>query len=118
MASTIDIVSVVVPVGPQAFEVDSPVRANGAIITLTRFSWPVGPLFTWRIFERERNGVLQPLTSADESGGPAPRRDGQPGDAPLVISLRWAADRDRDRIRIELDVVQSFTAGVKLDWIA
>jgi len=117
MARTIDIASITVPVGPSAFEVDSPVRANGAIITLTRFSWPIGPLFTWRIFERERNGVLQLLASAAEEGGEGRFMDGTTG-APLIISVRWSADKDRDRIRIELDVVQQFTAGVKLDWIA
>jgi len=120
MARTIDIQSVDIQIGnEQAFEVDSPTRANGCIITLARLApgWPGGPLFTYRIYERERNGVLQLLTSASESGGPAPRRDGLPGDAPLVIQLTWKLDRDRDRIRFEADVVQPFTCGVKIDWI-
>ena len=116
MARTIDIPSVTIPVGPSAFEVDSPVRANGARITITRFSWPVGPLFTWRVYERERGGSLQLLASAAEAGGPAPKRDGSPGDAPLLIQLTWAADKDRDRIRFEVDALQSFTCGVKVDW--
>lgn len=85
-------------------------------MTLTRFSWPVGPLFVWRVFERERGGALQLLASAEEAGGPALRRDGLPGDAPLVISLNWPIDRDKDRIRFEVDALQIFTAGVLVDW--
>ena len=118
MAQTIDIASVVVPVGVSAFEVDSPTRANGAIVTISRFNWPVGPLFTWRVFERERNGVLKLLSFADESGGVVvPRRDGQPGEQPLVVQLRWASDADRDRIRFEVDAIQVFTCGVRVVWV-
>lgn len=119
MARTIDIASVNVLAGDgQAFEVDSPTRANGCRISIARFNWPAGQLFRWRVYERERNGTLQPLTEGNEIGGVVPRRDGQPGEQPLSIELRWATDVDRDRIRFEFDVQQPFTAGVKIDWIA
>jgi hypothetical protein len=114
--SSINIPSAVIPVGLSAFEIDTPTRANGATLTLTRFSWPVGPLFTWRVYERERNGVLQLLASGDESGGEGFYKDGTPG-APLTIGLRWPVDKDKDRIRVEVDALSPFTAGVKVEWL-
>lgn len=115
MANSINIPSVTLPIGLSAFEIDTPARANGAKITVTRQSWPVGPLFTWTIFERERNGSLTQLASAVEQGGERIGRDGQP--APLIIELRWALDKDKDRIRIEIDAQQSFTLGVTVVWL-
>lgn len=105
------------PVGARTIGVNTPVRANGARITMTRMSWPVGALFRWEVYERERNGTLLPLAAADEIGGPAPKKDGSPGDAPLVITLSWPVDRDKDRIEIRLDVFQAFQSNVTLDWL-
>ena len=115
MANSINIPSVTLPIGLSAFEIDAPTRANGARITLTRQSWPVGPLFTWTIFERERNQSLTTLASAAELGGERIGRDGNP--APLIIELRWAPDKDKDRIRVEVDAQQSFTLGVAVVWL-
>jgi hypothetical protein len=103
--------------GFRAFEITTPTRANGAKVTMERLSWPAGALFRWDVYERERNGTLTHLAGADELGGPAVRRDGLPGDAPLVITLRWAADRDKDVIRFEVTVEQDFSSNVSLEWL-
>jgi hypothetical protein len=110
-------VRITVQVGPFAREITSPTRANGAIITLTRENWPAGDLFDWRVYERDRNGELKFLTGGHELGGFVPRRDGQPGEQPLVIQLSWPADRDKDRIRFEADVFQSFNTTPTIEWL-
>lgn len=107
----------IVPVGPFVREITTPTRANGARITLTRESWPAGALFDWRVYERERNGTLRLLTQGNEVGGPAPRPNGPPGDAPLVITLTWAVDKDKDVIRFEADVFQAFNTTPTLEWL-
>ena len=77
----------------------------------------MGDVFTWRVFERERNGTLQLLASASETGGPAFGKDGTPN-PPLIISLSWAADKDKDTLRFEIDAAQAFTTEVFIDWVA
>lgn len=105
------------PVGLTALEITAPVRANGARVILQRQAWPEGQLFTWKVWERERNGLLVPLAAATEFGGPAPFRDGTPGDAPLVITLSWPADKDKDLIRVEIDALQAFASDVTGVWL-
>lgn len=105
------------PVGLTPVEITTPARANGARITLQRAAWPPGALFTWTLYERERDGQLLKLASATEFGGPAPNRDGTPGDGPLVITLRWPADRDKDRIRVEVNALQAFTSDITAEWL-
>lgn len=104
-------------VGVREFEIGTPVRANGAKITLQRSSWPEGPLFRWDVHERNRDGTLLPLAGADETGGFRPRRDGQPGETPLVIQLNWPIDKDKDLIRFTINVLQPFTSDVSLVWL-
>lgn len=103
--------------GTRDFELVSPSRANGAKITMQRSSWPAGALFRWDVYERNRGGTLLPLAGADEDGGVRPRRDGQPGETPLIISLNWPADKDKDIIRFSINVLQSFTSDVSLIWL-
>jgi len=108
--------------------------------------WPAGELFTYRAFERERNSEalsqlgrlrrlmratfwwgrqvssvvirhsINLLTSGMESGGPAVGKDGTVN-PPLVITLRWPVDKDRDLIRFELDVVQTFTTAITVEFL-
>ena len=106
---------VTIPVGPSAFEANTPARANGALIAMTRIAWPAGPLFTWRIFERERGGQLVLLASASEDGGEGFFRDGTPG-APLTIRLTWPVDKDKDRIRAEVDALLEFQSDVTVSF--
>jgi hypothetical protein len=112
----ISLPSVVVPIGLSAFEIDTPTKMRGATIVLTRIAWPLGPLFTWRVFERKRSGALLLLATADESGGPGFFKDGTPG-APLTITLSWPPSTDNDKIRVEIDALVSFTVGVAASWI-
>ena len=104
-------------VGPRVFEISTPNRANGAKITMQRNSWPEGDLFRWDLYERERKGTLVHLSGADETGGFRPRRDGLPGETPLVIGLSWPVDKDKDRIRFELTVHQEFSSDVTIEWL-
>jgi hypothetical protein len=118
MATSIHFGPASVPSGSQAFEIDTPVRANGAHITVRRFgfSWPAGALFNWRVYERERNGTLNLLTQGEEQGGPVVGRDGTI-DPPLLIGLSWQPDKDKDLLRFEVDVFQTFTTEVFIDWV-
>jgi len=119
MASSIHIGPLVIqPGNNQTFEITAPSRANGATIKISRFSWPAGALFTYRVLEAERgSGDPQLLTSGTENGGTVIGKNGEI-DPPLIIGLKWAADKDRDRIRFEVDVFQAFTTEVFMDFIA
>lgn len=119
MAQRIQLPSQLIPVGSYVHEILAPTRANGARVTLTRTTpWPVGDVLTYRIYERERNGTLQLLVGATESGQGADfvGKDGTVN-PPLAVQLNWGADRDRDLIRFELDVLQSFTTGITVEFI-
>ena len=116
MATSLHIGPVLIPIGPQAFEITSPARANGAKIRIERFTWPIGPLVNYRIYERQRNGDLLLLTQGAEEGGPVIGKNGEIN-PPLRISLNWAADADKDVIRIEVDAIQPFTAEAFLDFV-
>jgi len=110
------------PVGPFSFEIDSPTRSDAAVVTITRTSavWPVGPVFSYVISERNRGSQdLNVLTSGTESGtgGPVEDRDGNPTNPPFRITLRWAADKDKDIIRFEGEVLQSFNTSITVEFI-
>lgn len=105
-----------IAVGPLVREISTPTRANGARITLTRLSWPAGPLFNWRVYERQRNGTLSLLTQGDEVGGDTTGKDGTLN-PPLVITLRWPVDADKDVIRFEADVFQAFQTDLTFAWL-
>ena len=105
--------------GAYQVEIDAPNRKNSAVITMTRegLGWPVGELFTYRVYERNRGSqTLQLLTGATESGGPAVGRDGTVN-PPLRISLQWAPDKDKDVIRFEMDVVQTFRTAITMEFL-
>lgn len=108
------------PIGePYSYEIIAPNRSSAAQLTMTRApgGWPPGELFTYRAFERERNsGALNLLTGGTESGGPAVGKDGTVN-PPLVVTLTWPLDKDRDLIRFELDVVQTFTTAITVEFL-
>ena len=119
MAQRINLPRQAIPPGFYSHEIIAPTRSSAARVTLTRApgGWPAGELFTYRAFERERNsGALNLLTSGTESGGPAVGKDGTVN-PPLVITLRWPVDKDRDLIRFELDVVQTFTTAITVEFL-
>lgn len=119
MAQRINISRREIPVGSYSHEILAPNRSNAAQFTLTRApgGWPEGELFTYRFYERERNSDnLNLLTSGTESGGLAMGKDGTPN-PPFGVTLTWPPDKDRDLIRIELDVVQTFTTALTLEFL-
>lgn len=122
MAQKIQLPQLLIPAGNYSHEIDAPARANSARLTMTRpgspLWWPIGDVFTWRVYERERNGVLQLLCSGTEKGSGADitGRDGA-SNPPLTLTMRWPVDRDKDHIRIELDVLQAFTTAVTLEFL-
>lgn len=104
--------------GSYSVEVDAPSRKNGATVTLTRpgAGWPVGEVFEWRVYEKERNGVLTPLASAVEFGGQIIGKGGVIN-PPLQVTLTWPLDRDKDRIRFEIDVRQTIRTAITLAFV-
>ena len=117
MASSIHIPSTSFPPGTYSNEVLTPVRANGARITVSRdVQWPVGAVFSYQISERQRNGSLNLLTGATEPGGQMIGKGGVVN-PPLVITLTWPPDADRDLIRFEVTVLQTFTTAITVDFI-
>ena len=119
MATSVTLPYLPVTPGAYAHEILTPGRANGARLTMTRApaGWPSGALFTLRILERQRNGVLQPLARWAETGGPALGKDGVTVNPPLVTSIQWGADKDRDLVRVELDVVQTFSTAITVEFL-
>lgn len=116
MAQNISLPSVTLPLGLSAFEIDTPTRVNGARLTITRLGWPPGPVFNAKIFERERGGELSLLWSVEAEKGGTFGKDGTPN-PPLIVELNWRADKDKDRIRIELEALVIFTAGIQVEWL-
>lgn len=119
MAQRINLPRQVIPIGSYTHEIMAPNRSNAARLTMTRapLGWPIGELFTYRISERERNSeTLNLLTFGTESGGPAIGKDGTIN-PPFVVTLTWPLDKDRDLIRIELDVVQPFETALAVDFL-
>lgn len=119
MAQRIDIPLGLVPPGSYAHEILAPARSNAAKITMTRqpVEWPVGELFTYRVFDRERNsGVVNLMTSGTEYGGLRIGRDGTVNPT-FSRAFIWREDKDRDLIRIELTVVQTFTTAITIEFL-
>jgi len=117
MATTITIASTVFPPGTYTHEILTPVRANGARITVSRdVQWPTGDVFIYQISERQRNGSLSLLTGATEPGGQMIGKGGVVN-PPLVITLTWPPDADRDLIRFEVTVFQSFTTAITMEFL-
>lgn len=112
--------------GVHAWEALAPQGCSAAKITITRDNQPPGPLYLWRVYERDGQRVprrrrraarvLRPLANGDEVGCVGYFRDGTPG-APLGITVRWPDDEDRDLIRLELEVLQPFRTSVRLEWL-
>lgn len=102
--------------GLHAWEAWAPERCSAAKITITRNDQPHGPLYLWRVFERERDESLRPLAQGNEVGCVGYFKDGTPG-APLGITLKWPEDEDRDLIRLELEVLQPFRTSVRIEWL-
>lgn len=111
--------AVLVPIGPFSQEIRSPKKANGARISLQRQSWPdlgLVPLFSWSAYEQERSGSLELLASGNEFGGDIVGKGGVVN-PPLVITLTWAADKDKETIRLDLLVNAPFNTVVSLEWL-
>jgi hypothetical protein len=108
--------------GPFSIEIDTQTRSDSAVVTVTRTSafWPTGPLFTYVISERNRgSNELHRLTSGTESGtgGPVLDRQGNPTNPPFRITLRWAVDKDKDVLRFEGEVLQTFNSSITVEFI-
>lgn len=119
MAQRIDIPLSTIPIGSYVHEILAPARKNSAILTMTRQpnGWPSGELFTYRVYERNRNAAEAGLlTFGTESGGPAVGKDGTVN-PPFSVTLTWPDDKDRDLIRIELDVVQAFETALTVEFV-
>lgn len=149
MAQRVDIPLGPVPPGLYAHDILAPARSDSAKLTLTRqpLGWPVGALFTYRVYERERAGssaslarleklnamneeptvfnraaaaaainTLDLITSGTESGGPSIGKDGTVN-PPFVVTIKWGADKDRDLLRFELDVLQLFTTAITVEFL-
>lgn len=119
MAQAINFNNVNVPVTqpgvPLVYEIDTPSRKSGALITVDRNAWPEGALFDLRIYLAERGGEYRFITGSNESGGAASPRNGVQN-PPLVIRLEWPLDKDRERLKFEIDVHQPFSCGLHLVW--
>lgn len=105
--------------GLYSHTITTPSRASRARVILTRpVNWPAGDIFTYTIYERERNGLLVRLTGATEAGtgGPVVGRDGTIN-PPLTILLTWPTDRDKDEIRFDADVLQTFTTAITVEFL-
>jgi hypothetical protein len=122
MAERINRSARVIAVGQYQFDILAPARANGAKITVTREAgapWPVGDVFTYRIYERDRDASnTRLLAQATERGSGIEETSRGVRNPPLVITLRWPVDRDRDLIRVELDVLQAFRAAFVMEYIS
>jgi len=119
MAQRINLPYRTIPVGNYVHEILTPVKKNSAVMTMTRQpdGWPVGELFTYRIYERNRNSPdATLLTFGTESGGPSTGRDGTIN-PPFRVSLTWPVDKERDLIKVELDVVQAFNTAITLEFV-
>ena len=118
MAQRIHIPQQVIPPGSYAHEITAPSRSNSARLMMTRQPpWPVGNVFTYRAYERERHtGEAKLLTFGTLTGGPSTAKDGTPN-PPWELILTWAADKDRDLIRFEIDVIQAFTTAVTVEFL-
>lgn len=100
-------------------EVQAPNRKSGAVLTLTREApgWPDGDLFHYAIYERNRGETQANLiASASESGGSAVGRDGTPN-PPLRVALSWSDDKDKDVIRFDITVIQTFRTAITLEFV-
>lgn len=111
----------VFPTGPFSVEIDTPTRSSSAVVTVERTAtvWPVGPLFTYQISERNRgSSTLNVLMSGAESGTGEEviGRDGTVN-SPFRITLRWANDADKDIIRFEGEVLQPFTSSILVEFL-
>lgn len=109
----------VVQPGPFSREVTTPTRKSGVIIRLTRQNWPdlgENPLYTWRVFEKERaSGSLELLAGGSVFGGNPLVKDGQPL-AAEEYRITFGADADKGRIRFEADIFAAFNTTVSLTW--
>lgn len=112
--------------GSYSFEIDTPTRSDRAEVTLTRVrippasGWPDGELFRFRIFERDRgDGTLHQVTEGTMMGGyvPAIPERGLPENSPCGVGLQWSADRDKDIIRFEVEVLQEFRTAITIEFI-
>lgn len=124
MPRRLDLPSTVIAPGSYAHEVDTPTRSDSASLTFTRegiapaTSWPEGDLFDLRVYERDRgDGSVHLLYSARIAGGEVIHPGTGQVNPPMQVGLSWAADKDKDIIRAELDVFQTFRTAITLEFV-
>jgi hypothetical protein len=107
--------------GQHSFAILAPMKANRAKITMERTAnWPSGTLFTWNVYERDRNtSALRYLAGATETGtgSAAAGKDGAVN-PPLTLTCTWPVDADRDWIQLDLAVVQAFQSRITMEFAA
>jgi hypothetical protein len=109
---------------PSSFsiEVDTPNRSDTVVFTVTRTSaiWPIGPLFSYTIYERNRgSSQLNLMTSGTEfgTGEPAADREGNITNPPFRRTAKWAPAQDRDVVRIDIEVFQTFNTSMTVEFL-